>query len=135
MGHLLVLQPLIAGKSTSDMEFNWSPFWVQVHGLPVAKMTRKNAQIIGQRQGNLIGVEALHEGLLLERSFLRLRVEMDVTKPLPLGFFLQANSSSPDTVHEVWVSYKYEKLDEFCYDCGRLGHNNTLCKFVSREAG
>lgn len=51
MGHLLVLQPLLAGKSASDMEFNWSPFWVQVHGLPVAKMTRKNAHIIGQQLG------------------------------------------------------------------------------------
>lgn len=60
---------------------------------------------------------------------------MDVTKPLPLGFFLQANSSPTDAVQEVWVSYKHEKLGEFCYDCVRLGHDNTLCKFVSREAG
>ncbi|KAI7982815.1 hypothetical protein LOK49_LG15G01133 [Camellia lanceoleosa] len=33
------------------------------------------------------------------------------------------------------VYYKYEKLSEFCYDCGRLGHDKMACKFVSREEG
>ncbi|KAL7254106.1 hypothetical protein ACSBR1_008495 [Camellia fascicularis] len=135
MANLLVLQPLIAGNSASDMEFKWSPFWVQVHGLPVAKMTKTNAQIIGQRIGKLIGVEALHDGLLLERSFLRIRVEVDITQPLPLGFFLQLNTSSAETDKESWVSYKYKKLAHFCYDCGRIGHDNIVCKFVSREIG
>ncbi|KAI8030694.1 hypothetical protein LOK49_LG01G02962 [Camellia lanceoleosa] len=23
----------------------------------------------------------------------------------------------------------------FCYDCGRIGHDNTVCKFTSRESG
>ncbi|KAI8004578.1 hypothetical protein LOK49_LG08G00817 [Camellia lanceoleosa] len=42
MGHLLVFQPLSVGKSSVEMEFQWCPFWVQVHGIPVAKMTRQN---------------------------------------------------------------------------------------------
>ncbi|KAI8032925.1 hypothetical protein LOK49_LG01G02685 [Camellia lanceoleosa] len=103
--------------------------------LLVAKMTKQNAEFIGKRLGNLIGVEAMHEGLLLNRSYLHIRVEMDVTKPLPLGFFLQHNSSPGSEQLETWVCYKYEKLADFCYDCGRVGHVNSVCKFVSRKEG
>lgn len=97
-----------------------------------AKLTRQNGEIIGRRIGNLLGVEALHDSILLERSFLRIRVEVDVTKPLPLGFILRLKGPQ---VKETWVSYKYEKLSDFCYDCGRIGHNNSSYKFVSREEG
>ncbi|KAL7175718.1 hypothetical protein ACSBR2_029330 [Camellia fascicularis] len=132
MGHLLVLQPLSVGKSTAEIEFQWCPFWVQVHGIPVAKMTRQNGEIIGHRIGRLIGVKAMHDGLLFYRSFLRIRVEVDISKPLPLGFLLQ--QKGPAT-KDTWISYKYEKLSDFCYDCGRVGHEKSACKFVSREEG
>lgn len=83
MGHLLVVQPLEAGKSESELEFQWSPFWVQAHGLPVAKLTRRNGEIIEQQIGKLIGGEAMHDGLLLERSFLRMRVNVDTSNLSP----------------------------------------------------
>ncbi|KAL7219938.1 hypothetical protein ACSBR2_012907 [Camellia fascicularis] len=109
------------------MDFKWSPFWIQVHGVPVAKLTRQNGEIIGRRIGNLIGVEALHDGLLLEMSFLQLRVEVDVSKPLPRGFILQHHRSKDK---ESWVSYKYEKLSDFCYDCGRAPRLDIPAKQV-----
>ncbi|KAL7205507.1 hypothetical protein ACSBR2_018444 [Camellia fascicularis] len=105
---------------------------IQVHGVPVAKLTRQNGEIIGWIIGNLIGVEALHDGLLLERSSLWLRVEVDVSKLLHRGFIPQQHGPEDK---ESWVSYKYEKLSDFCYDCGRLGHDNSPCKFVSRDEG
>ncbi|KAL7208012.1 hypothetical protein ACSBR1_029880 [Camellia fascicularis] len=119
MGHLLVLQPLSVGKSAAEMEFQWCPFWVQVHGIPVTKMTRQNGEIIGHRIGRLIGVKAMHDSLLLYRSFLCIRVEVDVSKPLPLGFLLQ--QKGPAT-KDTWISYK-------------VGHEKSACKFVSREEG
>ncbi|KAI8027305.1 hypothetical protein LOK49_LG02G02848 [Camellia lanceoleosa] len=33
----------------------------------------------------------------------------------------------------VWISFKFEKLSDFCFDCGRIGHDRRGCKFVSRE--
>ena len=27
----------------------------------------------------------------------------------------------------IWISFKYVKLPEFCYDCGRLGHTLSIC--------
>ncbi|KAL7224743.1 hypothetical protein ACSBR1_026096 [Camellia fascicularis] len=37
--------------------------------------------------------------------------------------------------NDIWISYKFEKLSEFCYAYGRLGHDSNGCKFVSKEAG
>ncbi|KAI7997134.1 hypothetical protein LOK49_LG10G00465 [Camellia lanceoleosa] len=82
MGHLLVLMPLSLGKAIDELDFRWTPFWVQVHGLPLAEMTRAHEEVIGSRIGRLVEVEAPSEGLLIHHSFLRLRVKMDVTKPL-----------------------------------------------------
>ncbi|KAI7996417.1 hypothetical protein LOK49_LG10G01530 [Camellia lanceoleosa] len=83
----------------------------------------------------LLEARAPSDDLLIHRSFLRLRVEVDVTKPLLQGFILYRRDSSGPVGDGVKVYYKYEKLTEFCYDCGRIGHNNLSCKFVSRDEG
>ncbi|KAI8009834.1 hypothetical protein LOK49_LG06G00399 [Camellia lanceoleosa] len=135
MGSLLVLQPLPLGKAIDELDFRWSPFWVQVHGLPLDKMTRVHGEVIGSRIGRLVEIEALSNGLLIHRSFLRLRVEVDVSKPLLQGFILSRRDSSGLVSDGLKVYYKYERLSEFCYDCGRIGHDKLACKFVSREEG
>ncbi|KAI7984677.1 hypothetical protein LOK49_LG15G00352 [Camellia lanceoleosa] len=79
IGNLLVLQPFHLGVAVSNFEFHWCPFWVQVHGLPLDKMSKKHGETIKNRLGKLIAVEALSDGLFLGRSFLRIRVEIDGT--------------------------------------------------------
>ncbi|KAF7139019.1 hypothetical protein RHSIM_Rhsim07G0114000 [Rhododendron simsii] len=129
---LLVLQNLINGVAIPDQIFTHSPFWVQIHGLPIEKMTQRNAEIIGKRFSKLLAIESSVDGLLLGRSFLRVKVEIEISKPLPKGFWLRKNTEAGK---DLWISYKYEKLSDFCYDCGRLGHDKRSCKFVSREEG
>ncbi|KAI8021070.1 hypothetical protein LOK49_LG03G02358 [Camellia lanceoleosa] len=135
MGNLLVLQPLHLGMVISNFDFCWCPFWVQVHGLPLDKMAKKHGETIGNRLSKLIEVEALSDGLLVGRSFLRIRVELDVTKPLLQGFILHQRTQSGEPMANVRVLHKYEKLSNFCYDCGRIGHNDTSCKFISKVDG
>ncbi|KAL7211274.1 hypothetical protein ACSBR2_014204 [Camellia fascicularis] len=135
MGHLLVLQPLAVGLPISKIQFTWCSFWIQIHGLPLEKMTKANGEIIGHNLGWLLQVEAHCEGLLLYRNFLRIRVEIDVTKPLPRGFHLTRGVSSPMAGVHSWISFKYEKLSDFCFDCERIGHERTVCKFVSHDEG
>ncbi|KAI8002451.1 hypothetical protein LOK49_LG08G01448 [Camellia lanceoleosa] len=101
IGNLMIIQPLQKGTPVADLEFLWSPFWVQVHGLLPEKLTKANGEFIGKRIGRLIRVEAHCEGI----------------------------SSNP------WVSFKFEKLSDFCFDCGRIGHDKKACKFVTREEG
>ncbi|CAL5376913.1 unnamed protein product [Camellia sinensis] len=94
MGSLLVLQTLQLGRATAELEFQWSPFWVQVHGLRIDKMTRAHGEVIGNRIGRLVEVETPTTGLLLHRNFLRLRVEVDVLKPLLQGFILHRRDNT-----------------------------------------
>lgn len=132
MNSLLVLQPLQDGLAVNDLDFSLCPFWVQIHGLPCEKMTRSTAVLIGQPFGNLLGVEGASEGLLLNRSFLRVRVEVNLKQPLSRGFWLRRSNN---TGRDFWISYKYERLPDYCYACGRIGHENRECKFVTREEG
>ncbi|KAI8024826.1 hypothetical protein LOK49_LG02G00251 [Camellia lanceoleosa] len=135
MGSLLVLQLLPLKKAIDELDFRWSPFWVQVHSLPCDKMTRAHGEVIGNRIGQLVEIEAPSDGLLIHRNFLRLRVEVDVSKPLLQGFILYRRDSSGPVGNGLKVYYKYERLSEFCYDCGCIRHDKLACKFVSREEG
>ncbi|KAI9110143.1 hypothetical protein K1719_019184 [Acacia pycnantha] len=57
------------------------------------------------------------------RSFLRVRVVLDLRKPLACGFWLPR----PDG-RQVWISTRFKKLQNFCYNCGRVGHENKSCR-------
>jgi hypothetical protein len=58
-------------------------------------------------------------------SFLRIRALIPIEDPLPTGFLLQRPPKQPTV-----ISYQYECLSEFCYDCGRLGHPSYHCNEV-----
>lgn len=58
----------------------------------------------------------------INEDFCRLRINMDVQKPLRRGIFV-----STDDVSKVWVPFKYENLPMFCFGCERLGHGLSNC--------
>lgn len=129
MNSLLVLRPLEKDMVVSEIQFQLCPFWVQIHGLPVEKMCRANAEIIGKRFGKLIAIEAASNTMLLSRSFLRVKVEINISQPLSKGFWLRGKTGK-----DLWISYLYERLPDFCYACGRIGHDNRSCRFTPRGA-
>lgn len=86
MNSLLILQPLKEGMTVSEVDFSTCSKWVQIHGLPMEKMTRANAEIIGKRFGRLLALETASDNFLLSRSFLRVRVEVNITQPLVKDF-------------------------------------------------
>lgn len=53
----------------------------------------------------------------------RVRVEVDVTKPLEWGFDLHL-----DEEETVYALVRYERLSAYCHDCGIIGHTKTLPK-------
>ena len=57
------------------------------------------------------------------RSFLRFRVTINVTQPLTTGFWVPRREKG-----NVWVCLKYERLQGYCYNCGRIGHDQKICK-------
>lgn len=122
MGSLLILRKWDQKKSFSELDFNFSPFWVQIHGLPLGLLNSKAGMTIARSLGEIIAVEEPGDKGRLA-NFLRVRVWVDITKPLKKGFFLRRPLEG-----DSWVRYKYERLSDFCYGCGVVGHAVNECK-------
>jgi hypothetical protein len=121
-GFLIALQAWSPTTTLGELSLNTVPFWIQVHGLPLHNMSLKNSIAIGKGLGNLVKIENANGVDTTFRSFLRLLVEIDVSKPLNLGFLFTRKDSST-----TWISLKCERLDVYCTDCGLIGYKQNSC--------
>lgn len=122
MGHILSLQYWIPEVAAAEVDYSRVSFWVQLHGMPLGTMTSANVVKLMTRVGEVIEVEnPLVEGILL-RSYMRVRLYMDITKPIPTGVWIP-RKDLPNT----WISFRFEKLQDLCYKCGVFGHNQWSC--------
>ncbi|KAH1047050.1 hypothetical protein J1N35_037834 [Gossypium stocksii] len=96
-----------------------SPYWIKITSCPPEFDKKDLLHAIGGTFGGIIRSE-------IDGEICRLRVNMDVQKPLRRGIFV-----SSDNVVKFWISFKYEKLLIFCFGCGRLGHALNDCLKLS----
>jgi uncharacterized membrane protein YbjE (DUF340 family) len=87
-GYLLTLQQWIPKATMGELSSNSSPFWIQIHSLPLANITIKNAVAIGKGLGSLLKVDEIVGENKTFRSYLRVLVEIKVFDPLKPGFYL-----------------------------------------------
>lgn len=88
--------------------------------MPLTCMNREVGNLMGQSIGSVEEVDVTGDGVGWGRC-LRIRVYIDITKPLKRGRALVLNGKSN------WVSFRYEKLPQFCYFCGRIYHAGKPC--------
>ncbi|KAI8010966.1 Uncharacterized protein LOK49_LG06G02403 [Camellia lanceoleosa] len=119
--HLILLKEVTDSWQPSQIVFSTAAFWVHVFDLPLISMTRAVGQLLGNRLGQFIDMD-FEEGGVAWGQALRTRVEIDITKPLRRGMKMAFLDRDP-----VWVTFKYERLLNFCYFCGRLGHGDREC--------
>ncbi|KAH0981110.1 hypothetical protein GBA52_008287 [Prunus armeniaca] len=112
-------------QSLDDIVADRAIFWVQAHGIPRNLCTMKNARAFGARVGAVLEIEDLT--VTGFRGFLRMKLDLDATKPLIPGF----NMPCPTTGTRR-IRLKYEGLKEFCLRCGRLGHSRG-CQWISNS--
>ncbi|RYR51026.1 hypothetical protein Ahy_A06g026081 [Arachis hypogaea] len=81
-------------------------------------MNKETRTLIEGMLGVLAEAEdAKIEGILM-RSFLRIRVGINITRALPTGFWLEREELPP-----LWVFFKYERLpDIYCFNYGIIGN-------------
>lgn len=78
------------------------------------------------RIGELIGkVEEVDTDRISDclGQVIRLRISIDITQSLKKILFIESEDGK-----NVPVAVEYEKLLDFCYCCGRLGHSYKKCK-------
>lgn len=86
-GHL-VLKKWSPDVTWQEVDFTFSAFWVQVHGLPTLWKTEDNLKRIGANIGRVLDVDLIGESGGAWKRFLRVQVELPVDKPLLPSFFL-----------------------------------------------
>ena len=62
-------------------------------------------------------------------DFLRLKVNMDITKPLHRFVTVVGVRGQGD----IWARLTYECLPTFCYECGMIGHSDIKCEKAPAE--
>jgi hypothetical protein len=97
----------------------------QAHDMPLICMNKEVGTKMGNSLGELMEVDVVGDGMEWG-SYLRLRVNIDLTKPLDRGRALNLADKT------LWVEFKYEKLPLFCFRCGRVVHGSKGCPTPSK---
>ncbi|KAH9717190.1 CCHC-type domain-containing protein [Citrus sinensis] len=119
--HILLVKRLEEDEQPQNIPLFSTSFWIQIYNLPIGFMSEKILKDIG----NYIGIFlASDENNLMGvwRNYMRIRVSMDVRKPLKRRMKLKKAGGD-----WIWVDFKYERLNIFCFTCGLLGHTAQQC--------
>ncbi|CAH9086813.1 unnamed protein product [Cuscuta epithymum] len=118
--NLLMLKAVGPNDIPHKMDLFEAEFWVQVHNVPYMFMNVDTARRVGNYIGEFIKFDESH---FKEKwsSCLRVRVKMDIRRPLKKGSTLTKGGEGH------WVDFKYEKLPNFCFICGIMGHSEKFC--------
>ncbi|TXG64630.1 hypothetical protein EZV62_011624 [Acer yangbiense] len=114
---LLILEKLMGPGEISKMQFKRAEFWVQNFNIPLICMNMRMARLIAEMIGEVVEIPV--ENRECWGKFLRVKVAIDVSKPLLKGVILNLEEFETS----IGAPIKYERLPEFCYGCGRIGHS------------
>jgi hypothetical protein len=120
--YLIAFHRLSNEVAVENLPFHLVDFWVQLHNLPVLSMKRKVAVAMGSYIGEVLPSPNQEEEAV-NGKYLRVRVRVDITKPLCHGRKISLGNGAED-----WVSFQYERLPNFCYWCGTPTHGERDCE-------
>ncbi|KAG8368276.1 hypothetical protein BUALT_Bualt15G0028400 [Buddleja alternifolia] len=109
-------------EDSLTLNLEWSDIYVRVSGLPLSLMNKNVAKIIGDHMGVFVEMDMSKNDFFWDSTF-RLRVRINVCKSI-LRFMLLSISGG----HDLKLVFSYEKLLNFCYLCGIIGHIVDSCE-------
>ena len=105
--HLVVFEKFDSYAPIHTLGFKSTAFWVQIHNLPFPLQTIETAFSIGETIGPVIKPKDLGE--MLGPNFMRVKVVVDVSKPLCRGRKIYWDKD------EGWATFMYERLPNICH--------------------
>lgn len=109
--------------SPTDMQMYLVPFWVQIHDLPVRAMNKQIGEKVGALLGSVLEVYCDGNGKAIGKCT-RIRVLLNIHNPI----IRWTNINIGGVARKVL--FRYEKLVDFYYLCGRLDHLQKSCSFA-----
>nr|XP_023897166.1 uncharacterized protein LOC112009054 [Quercus suber] len=126
--HLVVLKRYDYSIPVQDLVFEHVSLWVQVHDIPIKYLSREIAENLCEAAGIVSKEPILAE---VDRgNVMRIRVRVDITLPLCRGRIFTLENGT-----KGWASFKYERLPNVCYWCGRLDHFDKDCDRWIQSSG
>lgn len=110
------------------VQLNSMDIWVQIYDIPMGMISERIIQGIGNYVGEWVKTEPMMNGAW--KPYVRVRVTMDITKPLKRRMKLTREGGRSN-----WINFKYERLSMFCFVCGVLGHSERECGVVYANPG
>jgi interleukin-1 receptor-associated kinase 1 len=120
--NLLILHKVTGEEQPSDLNMHKISFWVRVYDLPFKLRSEAMAKKLGNIMGSFEEVDP--KDSYRTGRFLRLRTSLDLRKPLKKGTKIKFQDRN------LWVDFKYERLPNFCFACGKIGHQMKECEEV-----
>lgn len=120
---MILLDRFRGNERPEDINLQTAPIWVQAHGLQLRAMTRDMGEKLGSLLGEVMEVRSDYDGVVLGRC-VRTRTIIDVNKPLCRWTTVDIEG---DTCR---VYFRYEKIVDLCFYCGRLNHLDKDCNFI-----
>ncbi|XP_026399286.1 uncharacterized protein LOC113295152 [Papaver somniferum] len=109
-----------------DYEFRYEVFSLHIYGLPLSMLNaEKVASIV-----SIFGTpESIQKSLAAKwGKFAKLRVKIDITKPLPKDMEITLKSK-----RKIKITFRYEKVPRLCFHCGFFGHLMKQCPHLSKK--
>ncbi|CAL1405002.1 unnamed protein product [Linum trigynum] len=120
---LVALKKWDGELNPEEVEFNTTAMWVQIHNIPNPLRDDDTVEAIASFVfPQFLKLDRTNTDARGWRRFFRVMVEVDFREPIPTGFEYPVGKRS------VWVSFKYERLSDLCYFCGKIGHPIHLCE-------
>ncbi|KAK6160117.1 hypothetical protein DH2020_003498 [Rehmannia glutinosa] len=119
-GLYLVLKEWAEDILEKTDQLNSVELWVQVWNLPYFWIGVETGRKIGKKFDNILDVLVPETGSS-KGMFIKILVVVNLDKPLLRGAFITLNSE------KVWVDFRYENLQSFCFYCGMVGHLERGC--------
>ena len=118
----VLTQEFDASMRPGDIHFEEMSIWVRIKNLPFGLMNGKWGYEIANKVGTVEKLD-LDDQNRAWGPYLRAKVRINIAKPLRRGVSIFSTKRQ----RSEWYEVCYERLPNYCYACGIIGHSSIEC--------